>query len=153
MKISILTAGEEQLMRVIWRLGSFFTKDLIEAYPEPKPHQNTISTYLKILTEKNFLEVEKVGRIFRYTAVISMQEYQIFILKNFVKQYFNGNPSEFAKFLIENKIFSIEDFGQYFEMKTTIIPTIKTKEQSKNQDISDFVKEITKTKKKKKKKK
>lgn len=150
MQISILTASEEQLMRIAWQLKSFFMKDLVEAYPEPKPHQNTISTYLKILTEKKFLSVEKIGRIFKYSILVSREDYLHFVLKKLLKENFNSDSKELIQFLIDEKIVSFEDFNHFFQVKTTLIPVNAHKKETPNA-ISEFIEEITKTKKKKKK--
>ena len=53
-----LTKAEEQLMQVLWKLDKGFLKDIIDAMPEPKPHPNTVSTILKILVEKGFVQYE-----------------------------------------------------------------------------------------------
>ncbi|MDO4225245.1 MAG: BlaI/MecI/CopY family transcriptional regulator, partial [Bergeyella zoohelcum] len=66
MKINILTTTEETIMLTIWKLGEPFTKDILGALPDPKMHPNTLSTFLKILTDKGFLKTEKIGRIFKY---------------------------------------------------------------------------------------
>ena len=69
MKINHLTPSEELLMQILWKLNAAYMKDVIEHYPEPKPHQNTISTFMKILVEKEFLSTEKEGRIFKLTYI------------------------------------------------------------------------------------
>ena len=66
-----LTTGEENLMKVIWDSRKIYLKDILSAYPEPKPHQNTISTFLKNLVEKNYLKTILEGRIFRYEMSVS----------------------------------------------------------------------------------
>ena len=81
MKINYLTATEENLMKLFWSLNSFYLKDVMEHHPEPKPHQNTISTYLKILVEKGYLTTEKEGRIFKYSVAVPMEDYRNFLLK------------------------------------------------------------------------
>ena len=65
MKINQLTHAEELLMNILWKLNSAYMKDVMEEYPDPKPHQNTVSTFIKILVEKEFLTIEKEGRIFK----------------------------------------------------------------------------------------
>ncbi|MFN9998163.1 MAG: BlaI/MecI/CopY family transcriptional regulator, partial [bacterium] len=50
-----LTKAEEQVMQVLWRLGSAYLKDIVEAMPEPKPHSNTIATIIKILIDKGYI--------------------------------------------------------------------------------------------------
>src|SRR5690606_38624619 len=55
MKINSLTHADEQLIVVLWNLHTFYIKDVMEQPPDPKPHQNTVSTYFKILLEKGYL--------------------------------------------------------------------------------------------------
>jgi predicted transcriptional regulator len=38
---------EEQLMQHLWKLETAFMKDLLKAYPEPKPATTTVATLLK----------------------------------------------------------------------------------------------------------
>ena len=59
MKINYLTTAEENLMNIMWRLDSAYMKEVLEQYVEPKPHQNTISTFMKILVEKDFQCLDK----------------------------------------------------------------------------------------------
>jgi predicted transcriptional regulator len=40
-------------MQVLWKLEKGFLREIIDAMPAPKPHQNTVATLLKILVEKN----------------------------------------------------------------------------------------------------
>ena len=47
-----LTRAEEQIMQVIWKLENAFLREIINELPNPKPHQNTVSTILKILARK-----------------------------------------------------------------------------------------------------
>ena len=49
-----LTKAEVQIMQVIWKLENAFLREIINELPNPKPHQNTVSTILKILVEKDF---------------------------------------------------------------------------------------------------
>lgn len=89
-----LTTGEEQLMKVIWSSKAVYLKDILQAYPEPKPHQNTISTFLKNLVDKNYLTTATEGRIFRYEVAVPMMAYKMFLLKNFIQDFYHGNPNE-----------------------------------------------------------
>lgn len=123
--IQPLTTAEEQVMQVIWELQGGFLKDIVEAFPEPKPHQNTVSTYVKILTEKGYLSIEKHGRIFFYKIEISKQEYRIDLLKNLVTQFYKGEEETLLKRLVSEKIVS-------------------------KKQIKKFVKQLKKKKKKKK---
>ena len=149
MKISHLTPGEELLMNVLWRLDSAYMREIIEQYQEPKPHPNTISTFLKILVEKKFLTTEKEGRIFRYSVAIPFDDYRKYLVHLFLEDYFNNNAAEIVKLLVEENLLNSDDLQQFFEIKATVV-THQIKEEES--DLSDFIKDITATKKKKKKK-
>lgn len=151
MQITLLTTAEEQLMHLFWKLKTFYLKDVMEQHPEPKPHQNTISTYLKILVEKQFLKTEKEGRIFKYSVVVPIENYRNFLLQNLLVDYFHNQPSEIIKSLLDQKILKPSDFSHFIEVKTKVIPIVE--EPKKDNAVSDFIKELTSKKKGKKKKK
>ncbi|WP_373709297.1 BlaI/MecI/CopY family transcriptional regulator [Kaistella sp.] len=149
MKISHLTPGEELLMNVLWRLDSAYMREIIEQYPDPKPHPNTISTFLKILVEKEFLTTQKEGRIFKYTVAIPFEDYRKYSLHIFLEEYFNNSSAELVKVLVDENLLKEEDLPQFFEMNATVIPIHEKEEDS---DLTDFINHITSPKKKKKKK-
>lgn len=154
MKIQPLTPAEESLMETVWKLQSGYLKDIVEQHPEPKPHQNTISTYLKILTEKEFISAEKEGRIFRYTTLIPYEDYRKFQLRTFTENYFGGSGKELLKSLLDEKFISPTDFEDFVEIKTRVValPQNTDAEEAPN-PITEFIEELTSDKKKKDKKK
>ena len=50
-----LSKTEEQLMQYLWKLDKGFMKDLLLAYPEPKPATTTVATLLKRMIDKGFV--------------------------------------------------------------------------------------------------
>ena len=92
--LKTLTPGEENLMQVIWNFKATYLKDILTAYPEPKPHQNTVSTFLKNLTEKNYLTPIKEGRINRYEVSVEKSTYKKELLKNLIEHFYSSNPNE-----------------------------------------------------------
>ncbi|WP_312900782.1 BlaI/MecI/CopY family transcriptional regulator [Chryseobacterium taichungense] len=144
MKINHLTSAEENLMRLLWKLGSFYLKDIMEQHPDPKPHQNTVSTYLKILVEKGYLSTEKEGRIFRYHTVVPFEEYRKFLLSELCDHFFNGSGKEILNFMIHENLVSAEDLKD-FNIEITQI-------QKKEPDFK-YANEILNPKKDKKKSK
>lgn len=100
-----LTKAEEQLMQVLWKLGKGFLKDIIDATPEPKPHPNTVSTILKILVEKGFVEYEVQGRNNLYQSKISKADYGKKTINQLVKGYFENSPAKLvSQFVSDNKL-------------------------------------------------
>jgi BlaI family penicillinase repressor len=142
MKITNLTPAEEDIMMTLWKLNSAYQREIIADLPDPKPHQNTVSTYLKILVEKEFLKTEKEGRIFKYIVIIPFEDYQNFKLKLLLKKYFKKNPKD---------LIASEDLYQFFDIKTSVVPKTKKKKKKKSA-LREFVDELTEKKWKKKKK-
>jgi BlaI family transcriptional regulator, penicillinase repressor len=100
-----LTKAEEQVMQVLWRLGSGRLKDVLDATPEPKPHSNTIATLLKILVEKDYVEYEVQGRNNHYKPRVSKTEYGKKSINQLVKGYFEGSPAKLvSQFVNDNKL-------------------------------------------------
>ena len=151
MKINYLTAAEENLMNILWRLESGYMREIMDQFQEPKPHQNTVSTFLKILVEKDFLKTEKEGRIFKYSVAVPFKDYKTFLMKNFISNYFENSGIELVEALVAESLVSRDDLQKSFQLKSIS----KTKNSDSNQDspISDFIDEITSGKKVKKDKK
>ena len=152
MKIHDLTFTEETIMMVLWSLESAYLKDIILAHPEPRPHQNTISTYLKILQDKKFVSTEKEGRIFKYHVEISLEEYKSYVLSEFLERYFQNSSTDLIQKLIADELLKVTDLKLFLEEKTTI-SIIEQKPEEEESAVLEFIKELTKPKKKKKKKK
>ena len=152
MKINHLTSAEENLMRLFWKLQSFYLKDIMEQHPEPKPHQNTVSTYLKILVEKGYLSTEKEGRIFKYNILVPFEEYRNFLLKEILLNFFNNSGKEILQSLIHEKLIPQEDLEGFnftveklsarskepqFEYVNEILNPKKDKKKDKNKKKKD----------------
>lgn len=61
-KMKTLTKAEEEIMQVLWQLGKTSVNDVISELPEPKPAYNTVSTVIRILETKGFVDHEPKGR-------------------------------------------------------------------------------------------
>lgn len=148
MKINPLTSAEENIMNVMWKLENAYLKDVLEHHADPKPHQNTVSTFMKILVEKDFLKTQKEGRVFKYSVAIPYNDYRIFQVKSLLENYFLNSATELIKVLHDEKLANSAEIEKSLNIKVTA-----EKESSKENEIIDFIEEITSEKKKKKKKK
>ena len=104
-----LTAKEEEVMRYFWDKGALFVKQLLEFYPDPKPHFNTLSTYVRSLEEKGFLSHESFGSTYRYYCVISEEKYRTGTLKNIVKKYFDNSYLSVVSSLIKEQDLTVTE--------------------------------------------
>ena len=145
-----LTKAEEQIMQVLWKLNKAFLRDIIEALPQPKPHNNTVATIIKILVEKEFLSTHKDGRVFQYTVAIPFDDYRIYLLKQFLQDYFNNSSTQLIQILAAEKLLDHQNPKQLFEIKSS---TISPQRKEEDTDLTEFINEIISFKRKKKKKK
>jgi len=104
-----LTKAEEQVMHIVWKVKEGFIRDIMDALPPPKPHQNTVATILKILVEKEFVGVKVFGRQHQYYPLISKDAYSKATMKSLVKSYFGGSFSEAVSFMVKENNISLED--------------------------------------------
>lgn len=109
MQIAQLTKAEEQVMQYLWEIEKGFLKDILELFPEPKPHTNTVSTILKVLKEKDFVNYEVHGRQHQYFPLVSKERYSGKSMKSLVKNYFEGSYKNAVSFLVEKNEMSVED--------------------------------------------
>jgi predicted transcriptional regulator len=100
-----LTKAEDQIMQILWKLGKGFVKDIVEQMPDPKPAYNTISTIVRILETKGFIDHKAYGKTHEYFPIISKDKYTTFYLNNMIKGYFNGSFQNLVSFFAkENKM-------------------------------------------------
>jgi len=93
-----LSKAEEQLMEMIWQLGKAFLKDLIEAFPDPKPAATTVATLLKRMSDKGFISHKVYGNSREYYPLIAKSDYFARHVKGMIKNNFNNSALQFASF-------------------------------------------------------
>jgi predicted transcriptional regulator len=98
-----LTKREEEIMNIFWKKETMFVKEIIKLLPDPKPHYNTISTVVRVLEEKGFIDHEQFGNTYRYFAKITKEEYSKGTMKDFVSKYFNRSYSSVVSMFVEEE--------------------------------------------------
>ena len=123
--MKILTKAEEQVMQTLWKLGSAYLREIVNAMPAPKPHQNTVATLLKILVEKEFVGITVMGRQHQYNPLLTKEEYSKRTMKQMLKGYFEGSFSNVVSFMVKENNISIE------ELETLLVQIKKQQNQKK----------------------
>ena len=70
-----LSKTEEQLMQYLWKFEKAFMKELLDAYPEPKPATTTIATLLKRMIGKGFVAYKTYGKSREYYPLVKKDDY------------------------------------------------------------------------------
>ena len=110
-----LTIKEEEVMQYFWEYGPLFVKQLVEKYPDPKPHFNTLSTYVRSLEEKGYLSHVVFGTTYRYFSIINEEEYRKGNLKSVIKKYFDNSYLSVVSSLIKDENISVDEVRKLLE--------------------------------------
>lgn len=111
-----LTPKEEELMRLLWEHGPIAVSQLAELYPQPRPHVNTISTVVRRLESKGFVDHNEVGGAFRYFAVPQKEEYRSKSLGDLIKNYFGGSYYGAVSALVQEEKITAEELKELLNL-------------------------------------
>jgi len=116
MEIKELTRAEEQLMQVLWQLEKGFVKDVIEQLPEPKPAYNTVSTIIRILETKGFVDHIAHGKSHEYYPIISKEEYQNFATDKLMSGYFDNSVKHMFSYFVKKEKIDLKEADEIMKL-------------------------------------
>ena len=119
-----LTKTEEDLMNYLWKLDKAFMKDLLDAYPEPKPATTTVATLLKRMTDKGFIAYKLYEKSREYYPLVKKKDYFSKHVNGLIKNFFNDSASQFASFFTKETDLTREELE---DLKAIIDSEIKKK--------------------------
>ena len=93
-----LSRSEEQLMEYLWSMKKGFMKDLMEAFPDPKPATTTAATLLKRMADKGFIGYTVFGNSREYYPLITKEDYFSKHFNGLIRNNFNDSVMQFASF-------------------------------------------------------
>jgi len=105
-QLKALTKVEEEIMSVIWQLRYCQLKDILAKIDQPGVPSSTISSVVRILEKKGFIDHTMIGRNFEYFPIVTLDDYKLFLVNNLVEMYFGSSPKIFHQFLVTKKIIS-----------------------------------------------
>lgn len=104
-----LTQAEEEVMQYLWQLEKAYVRELLEAFPEPRPAYNTVSTMVRILETKGFVGHEAFGKSHRYYPLVSKEKYRSFAATALVGKYFEGSLPQLVSHLAQKQDLSTQE--------------------------------------------
>lgn len=111
-----LTRKEENIMQLIWDLENALVSDIISKLPEQDLPYTTISSIVRILEKKGFVDHRTFGKTHQYYPLISKEEYRKSQMKNFVKTYFDSSYKNVVSFFAENNEISPDDLKEILDL-------------------------------------
>jgi len=122
-----LTKAEEQVMQHLWKLGEGPVQEVRDCFEEPKPSRTTVSTIIRILENKGFIDHKAGGRGFIYYPVIKKEDYSKQQLMGIMKDYFNNSFSSMTSFFAKESNMSIQDLERLLEEAKEVLKKDQTK--------------------------
>jgi BlaI family transcriptional regulator, penicillinase repressor len=112
-----LTKAEEEIMQILWQIEKGVVWDIVEQLSEPKPAYNTVSTFIRILEQKGFIDHEAVsGKTYAYFPTVSREEYRSQVANKLVTNYFDGSLKELVSFFMQDKNISLSDADEIVKL-------------------------------------
>jgi len=111
-----LTRAEEQVMQILWKENKGFVKDLLEHFPEPKPAYNTVSTIVRILEKKGFVDHRTFGKSHQYYPLISLEQYRSERFSSLMKNYFNNSMKQVLSHFGKSGSMNMEEADEIIRM-------------------------------------
>lgn len=98
-----LTKAEEEIMQIIWRLERCTVSQIIEDMGVPKPPHSSISSIVRILEKKDFVDHKAYGRTYEYFPKVTKEDYSKRTIHQLVTNYFEGSMNRLVSFLVKQK--------------------------------------------------
>ncbi len=111
-----LTKAEENVMQALWRIEKGFVRDILDEFPNPKPKYNTISTIVRILEKKGFVNHKTYGKSHQYSPVVSREDYTRFSLRRLLQNYFGNSFKNLVHFCSQQQDLDIREVEEVIEM-------------------------------------
>jgi len=114
--MNTLTKAEEQVMKILWDKKEGFVKDLLLQFPEPKPAYNTVSTIIRILEKKGFVDHRSFGKSHQYFPLVSREKYRNERFSGLMKDYFNNSMKQVLSHFGSNGSLSMKEADEIIHM-------------------------------------
>lgn len=98
-----LTKAEERVMHILWRIKKGFVKDILAEMDDPKPPYNTISSVVRILKDKGFVDYTAYGKTHEYFPAVSKNVFRLNSFKTLLSNYFDNSHEELVSFLVDKE--------------------------------------------------
>jgi predicted transcriptional regulator len=113
----VLTEAELLVMRSLWQIREGTVTDVqVNLDTDPMLAYTTVSTILRILEEKQFVEAKSQGRSHVYSPLVTREAYEQRAVRHLVSRLFQSNPLSMVKHLIASNDISEQDLSALRQM-------------------------------------
>lgn len=112
LSLPTLTKAEEEVMHIIWQLGRCLVRDIIDNLGDPDIPHSTISSVVRILEKKGFVDHKAYGKTYEYFPLVAKEDYAEHGVKSLMEKYFGGSPKKLVSFLVQNEDMNLKELGE-----------------------------------------
>lgn len=124
-KRQTLTEKESIIMHMLWEHGPMFVREMVELYPEPRPHVNTVATLVRILEDKGYVSHEVLGTSHRFFAVAKKNDFRDRSIARIIRDYFDNSYKSAVSALAEEEKISVEELREIIDLIESKNPASK----------------------------
>jgi predicted transcriptional regulator len=107
-----LSALEEQIMDVLWELGSAFPKEILSHLESPTPPYNTVLSTIRKLEQVGHVDFKKFGRSHQYFPKLKRSQYTSSLLAKVYRDLLGGSATALANHFAKSDDIDIEELEQ-----------------------------------------
>jgi len=109
--LQTLTKAEEEVMQIIWQLERCLVRDILEQLGDPEMPHSTISSVVRILEKKGFVDHKAYGKTYEYFPIVSKEDYAQHGVKSLLEKYFGGSPRQLVSFLVQKEDMDLKELN------------------------------------------
>ncbi|KLT67878.1 MULTISPECIES: BlaI/MecI/CopY family transcriptional regulator [Flavobacterium] len=111
-----LTNKEEEIMHILWKLKKAFVKEVQAEITEDQPHYNTLSTIVRNLEEKGYVNHNAFGNTHQYYPIVSIEDYRKGFMSTAIDNYFNSSYKSMVSFFAKEEKISAAELREILAM-------------------------------------
>ncbi len=93
-----------------------FVKEILKELPDPKPAYNTVSTVVRVLEQKGFIDHETFGRTHQYFPKIRQEDYSSAELNKMLKHHFEGSAKRLISAFVEKQSIDLSELDEIMKL-------------------------------------
>ncbi len=111
-----LTNKEEEIMHILWKLKKAFVKEVMAEITDEQPHYNTLSTIIRNLEDKGYVNHNAYGNTHQYFPIIALEDYRKEFMNTAIENYFNNSYKNMVSFFAEEDKISADELREILEI-------------------------------------
>lgn len=110
-----LSKLELTILAILWRGKEVTSLEIMKIMDEPQPAYSTLSLSLRLLVNKNIIQVKKKSNIGYYSAYMTKEEVLMSCIGDLSRYFFDGDKEGIFRFLMrKNTKKSLQDSALKF---------------------------------------